>query len=719
MFTLPKRRNIKQFQQPQQQTSGPQDSGQEQTPEDLADDRTSGDSGSDANQKKSGENANRARDGRSDSGQRGDGNQNMRSDQDEDDRPESDKDAKNGEGKDPGTDGSPEQGSGKSPGDSSSVDRGKGSPRDGAGGHEKGGPSGRASGAGSHGKSDPSGMDGMNGSAADTLKGIGRRAGHGARQAGQDIVGGAISGARGLGNAIFNGATGFGKSVAHGMNMITGKVGSALGISKVASSILVGVVAFGSIGGAAVAGMNYAYEQKMLKQEYIQQDDCEEDVASAMSIATPPAGDDAAMQYANAQKAWSVFKALGLTDEQAAGAIGNMVGEGGLSPYTMECDFITAPNEKWYIGPIKQGFLADLNAWTVNQVFPYYTNISLNHAFYGTSRHGYVAGVGLCGFTGCNYDDLEDWAAGLGTTWHDEAKAFEVQMSFIIAPGSNGGYGGPGGASDWLANWGSDTSGCSTPAAAAVVFCERFEGITMVADAKLQAAEYYYNEFKGSMGDTTYADSILQMAQTSRAGAAGNAVSGEADDCGVEAGVYDNSDLAKAAVAYAYETKDQGRGNDGTELYQALHRAIFPGDPWFQSCDRGVATAVRWAGADDNFPAGATGQQLTYLNEHSEKWESLGASVTLQDANELQPGDICVCDGHIVMYVGNETVKAKFPNADSSSDFVSASLNERSPGCGHDDFHYDSRPYVTFRLKQYETNSQYTNIIDGQDLNDR
>src|SRR5699024_8471636 len=117
--------------------------------------------------------------------------------------------------------------------------------------------------------------------------------------------------------------------------------------------------------------------------------------------------------------------------------------------------------------------------------------------------------------------------------------------------------------------------------------------------------------------------------------------------------------------------------------------------------------------------AGATGQQLTYLNEHSEKWESLGASVSLQDAGELQPGDICVCDGHIVMYVGNETVKEKFHNENSSSDFVSASLNELSPGCGHDDFNYDSRPYVTFRLKQYETNSQYTNIIDGQDLNDR
>ena len=700
---MPKKRNDRHRQNPENQqqpqsVNASDTSDASETSEDMLDEQDSKKSGSDANSRESGANAKKARA----ENPRGAGSHRVKDLTDDDG--DADEKGQNGEGQTEGVEKARDSGRDgeRSSDDPMSGNRGVRSPG--------------ADDIGS--KATDAAKDSMKGKLKGGLKGFGKSAGKSAKGFGDGLLTGVVGGAKGIGGAIMNGATGFGKGFVHTVNVVTGKVGSTLGISKLASGILVGTLAFGGIGGAGAVFANYQYEQYMLTQEYIQKDDCAEDVEAAFSIASAPTGDDQAMQDANAAKAWSVFKALGLTDEQAAGAIGNMVGEGGLSPYTMEADFITAPNEKWYIGPIKTGFIADLNSWTLNNVFPYYDPNDINEAFYGTSRHGYVAGVGLCGFTGSNYDDLEDWAAGLGTTWYDEEKAFDVQMSFIIAPGANGGYGGPGGASDWLANWGHDTSGCSTPEEAAVTFCIRFEGISKVADAKKTAANRYYNMFKGTKGDSSYADSI-QMAQTTRAGAAGSGANKEADDCGVELASYDNSDLARAAVAYAYKTKAEGRGNDGTELYQALHRAIFPGDTWFQSCDRGVATAVRWSGADDNFPAGATGQQLTYLNNHPEKWEALGASVTLQDANELQPGDICVCDGHIVMYVGNDIIKEKFPDADSSSDFVSASLNERSPGCGHDDFHSDSRPYMTFRLKQYETNSQYTHVVDGQNLNDR
>lgn len=551
------------------------------------------------------------------------------------------------------------------------------------------------------------------------LKGAGSSMKNGAKSFGEGAKTAFFGGAGKLAQGISDGVVNFGVGVKAVVGNGVGKLARGLGVSQRTAGILAAVVTFSTVTGGVAGVSTYVQEQNMLGHEMVLEDDCGEDIASAQGISEAAIGDE--QQDANAAKAWAVFKALGLTDEQAAGAIGNMVGEGGLSPYTMECDFITAPNEKWGIGPIKQGFLADLNSWTLNQVFPYYHNISLNKDFYNTSRHGYVAGVGMFGFTGMHYDALEDWAAGMGLKWYDAEKAFDIQMSFIIAPGASGGYGGPGGASEWLSKWGNDTSGCGTPESAAEVFCLKFEGNRYIASAKLTAARAYYDKFKGTTGDASYANSIIQLAGTTQAGAAGGAASKEAEDCGVKAGVYDNSDLARAAVAYAYKTRDEGIGNDGTELYQALHRAIFPGDTYFQSCDRSVATAVRWAGADNSFPAGATGTQLAHCQDNPDKWEYIGTGVATQDANNFLPGDVVVCNGHIVMYVGNETIKEKYPDASDSVDFVSGSIGgpPRSPGCTGDNFHSDSRPYEVFRLKKYEDNNPYKDVVAGQNLNDR
>lgn len=619
------------------------------------------------------------------------------------DSPEKDPDSGNGEGKDPGI---PPDGVGKAGGtassqrnpdvdSSSTVNRGVGK-------------AGAGSAYTSHGAD-----AGTGGGIRKGLKKAGHAAGNHAKSLGEGVLTGMVGGARGIGRAFANAVTGAGSTVGHAVSAVVGKVGSGLGISKVASGILVGTITVGAVAGGGIAFANYQYEQFMLKQEYVAKDDCEEDVAAAVEIATPAEGDDQAMMDANAAKAWSVFKAMGLTDAQAAGAIGNMVGESQLSPYTMESDFLTAPEEKWYMGPKKMSYVADIAAWTENVVFPTY-NGGLNYAFYRTSRHGAAAGVGLFQFTGMHYDCVEDWAAGLGTTWYDEEKAFDVQLSFAIAPTANGGYKGIGASSDWLRNWG------NTPIndvdEATYAFCKNYEGISNCSDAKYQGAHRYYDMFKGTMGDTDYAQSILEMAQATAGSAAGSAVNDEADECGVEVKEYDNGDLARAAVAYAYRTKDEGRGNDGTELYQAVHRAVFPGDPWFQSCDRGVATAVRWSGADDNFPAGPCSEIIAYCDSHPDKWEYVGVGSDIQNSGQLEPGDICVYSGHVFMYVSNEIIKEKYPDADPNFDFVSASLNERSPGCGHDVA--DSR-YRVYRLKQYETNSQYVDVVAGQNLNDR
>ena len=374
---------------------------------------------------------------------------------------------------------------------------------------------------------------------------------------------------------------------------------------------------------------------------------------------------------------------------------------------------MTCPGGGIQDGSQKESYLADLNAWTLSCVVPHYDPDSINEDFYGTSRHGYVAGVGLCGFTGCNYDVLEDWAAGMGLEWYDEEKCLDIQLSLIIAPAANGGYSG----SEWIRNWASQSGSVSSPEEAAVIFCKEFEGINIDAfpNHKREDARKWFTEFGGTMGDQAYADSILELASVTRAGAASKKAGKEAEDCAeAQKEEPDNSDLARAAVAYAWETYARGYNNPGTELYQAVHEVVLPGDPWYMSCDRGVCTAVRWSDADDNFPAGPCPTIMAYCESHPEKWEHVGNGPTVQGGGKLEPGDVCVCYGHVVMYVSNEIVQEKYPGNDA--DFVSASLNTRSPGCGHDDL--STRGYEIYRLKEYDNPGQYKDCVAGRNLDD-
>jgi hypothetical protein len=164
-----------------------------------------------------------------------------------------------------------------------------------------------------------------------------------------------------------------------------------------------------------------------------------------------------------------------------------------------------------------------------------------------------------------------------------------------------------------------------------------------------------------------------------------------------------HSTIAAAAVAYAWETKNKGKSNNGTQLYRAVKDAIFPNDPYYQSCDRGVATAVVWSGADDSFPVGDTGTQDRYLQSHSNLWTFIGTYDN--NYSKLKPGDIVITTrerrgtnhGHIVLYVGNAEVRKKYPNSDA--EFVSASYQDRSPGCGDHPSAYKGSGYHIYRYK--------------------
>ena len=181
------------------------------------------------------------------------------------------------------------------------------------------------------------------------------------------------------------------------------------------------------------------------------------------------------------------------------------------------------------------------------------------------------------------------------------------------------------------------------------------------------------------------------------------------DECGTIE-TYPHSTLAEAAVSYAWFTYGESMCNNGTELYQAVHDAVrADNDPWYQSCDRGVTTAIMWSGAEDYVPRGDCAILITHFFLHKDLWQYLGGVDHAKQVG-LEPGDILICDEHVMMYVGNELIRQKYPNAPADYTIVSASIGDqverggpghgtisRSPACGNDLARSGLGDYVVFR----------------------
>lgn len=176
--------------------------------------------------------------------------------------------------------------------------------------------------------------------------------------------------------------------------------------------------------------------------------------------------------------------------------------------------------------------------------------------------------------------------------------------------------------------------------------------------------------------------------------------------------------LARCMVSFSHPTTVSGEGNDGTPLYIKVHDFVDAGDSIYRSCDRGVMCAVRWAGADDNFPRGGCKEQLAYLDSGGGgHWVRVDWG---GDRSKLQPGDIMIRSdwyrtgvdagvGHIVMYCGWDIISEYHPNAKKNSMVSQASYDTRSPACGQ---WYDQLyTYEVYRIANPETNSRYINVI--------
>ena len=214
-------------------------------------------------------------------------------------------------------------------------------------------------------------------------------------------------------------------------------------------------------------------------------------------------------------------------------------------------------------------------------------------------------------------------------------------------------------------------------------------------------------------------DSLLGVALETQGAARANGMDKAADECKRNCPkTYDNSGIAQAAMSLSYSNMS-GSGKPGTELYLEVMKKCEVSEP-SMSCDRGVCTAVRWAGADDEYPVGITDDQLKHV-EASDKWEEVTEYVPGSGKYDaLQPGDVWVqhggvnghVHGHTSIYVGEELLKEHQFEGDADVGPVpdgayscSASLGDRALCVGMDDV--SAINAKAFRCIEYETDSKY------------
>lgn len=169
--------------------------------------------------------------------------------------------------------------------------------------------------------------------------------------------------------------------------------------------------------------------------------------------------------------------------------------------------------------------------------------------------------------------------------------------------------------------------------------------------------------------------------------------------------------MCSSGVSHSSRAKTGGAAPDdiALKLFVDVHDEVLKGDGYYASCDRGVATTVRWAGADDNYPAGPCPSQLSYLEKHSEKWEYVGEA---ENEEMLQPGDIFINSHHTGIYVGEEAMQKTYPGsphktcAASYGDhcFQTQDLDHWLRG------HSKGGKYKVFRNIQPESASQYKDL---------
>lgn len=500
--------------------------------------------------------------------------------------------------------------------------------------------------------------------------------GHGAANLGYNTAAAGYNASRAIGTSAKNMAvTAWAKFLPAG-GAISGFTGGVVS-QKVGATLVAVTLGTAGVGGAGMIANNMLVAQNtVLDDGVFNCEDLVDDTMNKNSMDGSNVDEDKEMEK-HAEFIFSVFKSWGMSNENIAGVLGNWSVESGLDPSSIETIF----DERFFIGPKKQAAIdADLKIEAIDADYARrYPAID-------------VAGAGYGAWTNGRMTELMDFAEEKGRDWYDP----ELQLAYSVSKDSSAEL-----MRKFIAN---EVPGTDTVEGATMAFLTKWEGINDGSGGKrTEWAKKWYAKMGNWKANDALADSILKLADTSMSKANKKANQEAMKDCLPTAKTGGNEDAAKAALTFAWSNEDKGRGNDGTDIYRFLHDEVLENDPWYASCDRTVATAVRWSGSDDEFHPGGTEAQLQYLLT-SDKWESIPPDSTHKS---YEPGDIMIKIGHVLMFVGEDNVKEVWGSkAPAGADVVSGSCNDRSPGTGLDNSAYTH----TFRLKKPESNSKFKDI---------
>lgn len=482
-----------------------------------------------------------------------------------------------------------------------------------------------------------------------------------------------------VGKAVVGFFVGVGTAVA---GFVGGAVSATVAGAGAFVMFLAGAVGITAAGAAVVQNEEIARHDGSIV-------DCAEAFQAQTANLTDGTIDAGAQTFANAQLIYSVLAAWGMPDENIAGILGNWDAESGIDATSVEGIF----TERFVIGPEKQQAEAD--------DYKGFGYTRPDGSWYGPEYRG----IGLAQWTNGRNVTLRSYADAIGQPWH----MVETQLGYMISPAEG---------ADAEIVKGMIRESLGSPGEAALYFHDAWERSADTEEMKqrrLEKASSWYAQMGGWEANHTLADSILAQSGTALDGANSAQIRQAALNCVSQRLDVDNSSLATAWVSFAWPYKDDSRHNDGTYLYVWLHDEIFPGDPYYASCDRSVATGVRWSGTDDTFPAGAVEQQLIYV-QGSSKWEQVE-----NVESQLLPGDIFIRkDGsvsHIIGFTGTEAPDAVWGpgNHEPNSNIMHGSLsrdNGRSPGLdrtyGGDQ---GTQTYTVWRNVEAEASSRYSSLV--------
>lgn len=583
------------------------------------------------------------------------------------------------------------------------------------------------------------------------------------------VAGGLFKGARNGLRGMKNNWFGVKKPV-KAVSNATGKVANYLHVSKRAvSGALIASLLLGSAG-IGLSVTSRVRQDMIMRQDYYYDDPCK-NIDVAQNSAAASVGNIDERQRETAWKIWGVLKSLGWTDEACAGLLGCMNCESGVDPtkieslysesYTVDgpkhrkvlshmpdslCDYTTS----WIFGPNGSYKTWSWDAWqnphgTRCRVSAHTGSSGkrLSAKTYGSAPDGhFYCGIGLVQNTGNRAYELLRYAeaAGPNHNWYD----LDVQMAFLID--DTGGDGKDRTDFMWcktdgfkFRSWGYHGFTTVVPEPTTARDVKDLAKATRMCDLdvvghkeespkRVKAAEKWYNMFRGTKGDQAFAQSVIELANTVQGGAQLAYKNNEDEECKEEDDGADNSDIARAAVSYAfYEISEKYKMSNGTDLYRFVHDNVHNNwvvGGYYMGCDVGVSTAVRWSDADPNFCTDTIVPMESYMKKHKEMWKELGPFGSTVKYEDLQPGDILITTperrhaehGHVVVYVSNEIVKEKFPDGAKGADFVSASVKTRAPMCqvsGNGRCFISDPGYVVFRLENKNEVETYKHITDG------